>query len=147
VNYLEYQTMLALRMLNSSIRRHIDASQTKQELDHIIGVHGWIIGYLAEHEGEEIYQRDLERDLCICRSAVSKIVAVLEKSGLIERERVASDDRLKKLILTERGKAYTEQIRADNQAIEQQLTDGFSQEELAALHHYLQKMQQNLTKN
>lgn len=136
--------MLALRMLNTSIRRHIENSQTKQELDHIVGVNGWIIGYLAEHESEEIYQRDLERDLCICRSAVSKIVAALEKSGLIERERVASDDRLKKLVLTERGRQYTEQIRTENLAIEQQITDGFSPEELAALHQYLKKMQQNL---
>ena len=144
---MEYQTLLALRMLNTSIRRHIENSQTKQELDHIIGVNGWIIGYLAEHENEAIYQRDLERDLGICRSAVSKIVAELEKSGLIERERVASDDRLKKLVLTERGRQYTGQIRTENQAIEQQLTDGFSAEELSALHLYLKKMQQNLTQN
>lgn len=110
----------------------------------MIGVNGWIIGYLADHEGEEIYQRDLERDLGICRSAISKVVAVLEKGGLLERGRVASDDRLKKLILTERGRQYTGQIRADNRAIEQQLTKNFTPEELAALQEYLQRMQQNL---
>lgn len=139
--------MLALRILMTGIRRHIETSKTKQELSHIIGVNGWIIGYLAEHENEAIYQRDLERDLGICRSAVSKMVAELEKSGLIERERVASDDRLKKLVLTDRGRQYTGQIRAENQALEQQLTAGFSAEELAALHLYLKKMQQNLTQN
>lgn len=137
--------MLALRMLNAGIRRHIDASQIKQELDLITGSNGWVLGFLAGHEGEEIYQRDLEKELCICRSGISKIVAALEKNGLLERERVASDDRLKKLILTEKGKQYTEQIRADNRKLEAQLTAGFSDEELSAFHLALQKMQQNIT--
>ena len=138
------ETMLALRMLNVSIRRRIEGSQIKQELDHLTGPNSWVLGYLADHEGEEIYQRDLEKDLCICRSAVSKMVADLEKNGLIERARVASDDRLKRLILTESGRQYTERIRADNRQLEEQLVSGFSDEELAALHGYLSRMQQNL---
>lgn len=137
--------MLALRMLNAGIRRCVDASQVKQELDLITGSHGWVLGFLSMHEGEEIYQRDLEKELGICRSGISKIVAALEKNGLLERGRVASDDRLKKLILTEKGRQYTEQVRADSRKLEAQLTAGFSEEELSAFHQSLQKMQQNLT--
>ncbi|MBP0970600.1 MAG: MarR family transcriptional regulator [Oscillospiraceae bacterium] len=142
---MECDTMLALRMLNVSIRRRIDSSQIKQELDHLTGPNSWVLGYLADHEGEDIYQRDLEKDLCICRSAVSKMVADLEKNGLVERGRVAGDDRLKRLVLTERGREYTERIRADNRQLEQQLVSGFSEAELAALHGYLKRMQDNLT--
>lgn len=138
-------TLIALRQLNSSIRRYFDGTQVKQELDHLTGTHGWVIGYLADHEQEEIYQRDLEKDLGICRSAVSKIVAALEKNGLLERGRVAGDDRLKRLVLTERGRQYTGQIRAANRRMEEQLTQGFTEDELAALHGYLERMRQNLT--
>lgn len=137
--------MLALRMLNAGLRKRIDASQIKQELDLLTGSNGWVLGFLAGHEGEEIYQRDLEKELCICRSGISKIVAALEKNGLLERSRVASDDRLKKLILTEKGRQYTEQIRSDSRRLEAQLTAGFSAEELAVFHQALQRMQQNIT--
>ena len=136
--------MLALRMLNVSIRRRIESSQVKQELNHLAGPNGWVLGYLADHEDADVYQRDLEKELCICRSAVSKTVAALENEGLVERGRVASDDRLKKIVLTERGREFTEKIRADNRMLEEQLTCGFSDEELAALQAYLTRMQQNL---
>ena len=142
---LDCKTMLALRMLNVQIRRRIDASQIKQELDHLTGPNSWVLGYLSDHEGEDICQRDLEKDLCICRSAVSKTVVALEKQGLIERGRVAGDDRLKRLVLTERGQQYTERIREDNREMEQQLISGFSDEELEMLHGFLERLRQNLT--
>lgn len=137
--------MLALRMLNAGIRKRVEASPIKQELELVAGSNGWVLGFLAGHEGEEIYQRDLEKELCICRSGISKIVAALEKNGLLERSRVASDDRLKKLILTEKGRQYTELIRSDSRRLEEQLTAGFSEEELAVFRQALQRMQQNIT--
>lgn len=141
---MENQTMLALRMVNAGIRRQIEAFRSRNGLEAAAGTNGWVLGYLAEHETEDVYQRDLEKELGVCRSGVSKIVAALEKEGLLERSRVASDDRLKKLILTERGRAYTEQIREDCRRLEAMLTRGFSAEESAQLQAYLLKLQQNL---
>ena len=145
VSCTDYQTILALHHLNSAIRRRIEHSQTKQELDHLAGVYGWVMGYLSDHEDEDIYQRDLERAFSMCKSGVSKTLAALEKNRLIERTRVASDDRLKKIILTTRGKALTERIRADNEQLEADLTRDFSPEELKALQDYLLRMQNNIT--
>ena len=130
--------MLALRMVNMGIRRQIEAFRNQHGLDAAAGTNGWVLGYLSEHEDEDVYQRDLEKELGICRSGVSKIVAALEKEGLIERSRVAS-------VLTERGRTYTGQIREDCRRLEEMLTSGFTDEESAQLQAYLQKMQQNLT--
>ena len=141
---MENQTMLALRMVNAGIRRQIEAFSSRNGSEAAAGINGWVLGFLAEHENEDIYQRDLEKELGVCRSGVSKIVAALEKEGLLERSRVASDDRLKKLVLTDRGRAYTEQIREDCRALEAILTRGFTPEESEQLHCYLLKMQQNL---
>ena len=142
---MEYETIRALHRLNVAVKRMYDSSPVKEELEHAAGTNGWILGYLADHEGMEIYQRDLERDLCISRSGISKLVAMLEKNGLIERERVASDDRLKKLLLSQRAGQYIEQIRADNRRMESQLTRGFSEEELHLLHSFFERMQQNIS--
>ena len=144
---MENRTMLALRMVNTGIRKQIDTFRNRNGMEAAAGTNGWVLGYLAEHENEDVYQRDLEKELGVCRSAVSKIVAVLEKDGLLERSRVASDDRLKKLILTERGRTYTEQIREDCQRLEMMLTHGFTPEESAQLLAYLQRMQNNLNES
>ena len=142
---MDYQTILKLHHLNAAIRRRIEESQVKQELDHMIGVTGWVMGYLSDHEEEDIYQRDLEKAFCMCKSGVSKTVAALEKNSLIERTKVASDDRLKKIVLTPRGKELTEQIRADNERLESDLTKGFSAEEVALLHSFLLRMRNNIS--
>lgn len=141
---MEYQTMLALRRVNTGIRRQIDAFRSRDGLDVAAGVNGWVLGYLAEHEHEDVYQRDLEKELGLCRSTVSKLVASLEKSEMLERSRVASDDRLKKLILTDNGRACTEQIREECQQLEALLMRGFTPEETAQMRLYLTRMQQNL---
>lgn len=141
------QTILALHHLNAAIRRSIEHTESKQELDHMTGVYGWVMGYLSDHEGEDIYQRDLEKAFSMCKSGVSKTVAALERNRLIERTKVASDDRLKKIILTDRGKELTEQIRADNERLEAELTRGFSDAELTALRQFLLRMQQNITES
>ena len=136
------ETVAGLRRVNQGIRRFIDALPKPE---HISGAAGWILACLADHEQEEMYQRDLEKQLGICRSAISKSVAVLEKEGLLERTRVLSDDRLKKLVLTAQGRQITQQIRSDTQVLEQRLTKGFSPDELEQLRQFLQRMQQNLS--
>lgn len=142
---MEVRTMLRLHMLEKSIRKRIEHSPVVQELDSLTGMHCWIIGYLADHETEEIYQRDLEKEFGSCRSAISKMLAAMEHNGLVVRERVASDDRLKKIVLTPLAKQFTEQIRRDNRSLEETLTHGFSEAELQTLCGYLDRMQSNLS--
>ena len=142
---LENQTMLALRMVNMGIRRQIEAFRNQNGLDAAAGTNGWVLGFLSEHENEDVYQRDLEKELGVCRSGISKLVATLEKDGLIERSRVASDDRLKKIVLTENGRAVTALIHENCRQLEEMLTNGFTPEETKQLLEYLDRMQHNLT--
>ena len=142
---MENETLIALRTLSISIRRHIDRSEVCKELAQLAGTSGWIVGYLADHETEDIYQRDLEREFRMCRSTASKMLAALVNAGFIVRERVTHDDRLKKIILTPLAKQYTEQIRENNRRTERMLTCGFAPEELETLRSFLNRMQKNIT--
>ena len=81
----------------------------------------------------------------VVSGALADVTAALEKEGLIERSRVASDDRLKKIVLTESGRAITDLIRENCRQLEETLTRGFSPEEFAQLQEYLDRMQHNLT--
>ncbi len=136
-----------LRMLNNAIHRYIDCcSPVKKELDKITCTNGWIIAYLSDHQDEDIYQRDLEKEFCIGRSTISKVIALMEKKGLVAREKVVCDDRLKKIVLTQKTQGFAEKIRKDNMEIESKLTDGFTDEELETLISYIERLKKNITK-
>ena len=136
-----------LRMLNNAIHRYIDCySPVKKEIDEVTCTNGWIIAYLSDHQDEDIYQRDLEKEFGIGRSTISKVIALMEKKGLVAREKVACDDRLKKIVLTEKSQEFAEKIRNDNMEIEGKLIDGFSDEELETLVSYVERLKKNITK-
>ena len=83
------------------IRRKADSNIYMSKVHKITGSNGWILGYLADHENEEIYQKDIEEKFCVTRSTVSKVLKGMESKGLLRRESVFSDARLKRLVLTE----------------------------------------------
>lgn len=133
-----------MRRLNRSIKRHFESSPVKQELENLTGTHGWVIVFLSEHENEDIYQKDLEKQFGISRSTTSKMLAQMEKKGLVGRERVACDDRLKKIVLTERSRELAFKARQDSVNAEKKLTKGFSDAELKTLKNYIDRMIENM---
>ena len=76
---------------------------SKSGLDKVTVMHGWIIGYLTHNADRDIYQKDIESEFAISRSTVTNILKLMEKKGYITRESVASDARLKKIALTDKG--------------------------------------------
>ena len=65
-----------------------------------------ILGHLrhAEEEGRCVFQREIEDIFRIKRSSVTSVLQTLEKKGLIIRESIPEDARVKKIVLTEEAK-------------------------------------------
>jgi DNA-binding MarR family transcriptional regulator len=126
------------------IRRHVDNSCTKKQIDDMTGSNGWIIAYMDRNSDRPIYQRDLEREFGITRSTASKVVILMEKKGFIRHEAAPHDARLKQLLLTERSLEIVSMMKRDAQKTEKKLTAGFSEEELCALRSYLDRMIENM---
>lgn len=144
VNMKEKTVGFQLRRLNNQIKRCMESSDVKKQLDSITGTNGWIICYLADHSEEDIFQRDLEKRFGITRSTASKVLSLMERKGLVERQSVADDARLRKIVLTQKAVDLNEMLRRDGRRFEKQLTEGFTEEELRTLLSYLDRMQQNL---
>ena len=134
-----------LRSLNNLIRRYFEFSSHHREIETVTGNNGWIIGYLAENSEREIYQKDLEEHFTITRSTASKVLNLMEQKGLIQRQAVAQDARLKKIVLTEKAWQIKELMREDGERMERTLTDGFTEEEVKTLYSYLQRMKANIS--
>ncbi|MFW5672952.1 MAG: MarR family winged helix-turn-helix transcriptional regulator, partial [Acetivibrio ethanolgignens] len=79
------------------------------------------------------------------RSTASKVVNLMVQKGLVERQPVAHDARLKKLVLTEKAQSLSELVKKDHQEIEARITKGFSKEELSILYGFLERILENLS--
>ena len=123
-------------MEHSDVFSHMDDNVTRNN--------GWILNYLAHHSDRDIYQKDIENDFCIRRSTVSKVIRLMEAKGLIRRETVPSDARLKKLVLTPDGKKLQAAIERDQQETERLLRQGVTEEELQVFFQVMEKFKKNI---
>lgn len=135
---------MELRSLNNLIRRYFEFSSHRKEIETVTGNNGWIIGYLVHNADRDIFQKDLEEHFTITRSTASKVLSLMEHKGLIRRQAVARDARLRKIVLTEKAWEIEGLMRNDADRMEQTLTGGFSQEELRALAGFLARMKKNI---
>jgi DNA-binding MarR family transcriptional regulator len=95
---------------------------------------------------KDIFQRDIEELLQIRRSTASTLLQGMEAKGLIRREPVAFDARLKKLVLTEKSIAAHKQIATNISSFENKLTKDILEEELKTFFQVINKIKNNLTK-
>lgn len=132
--------------------RRVERLMTKQRkycaahenADRLTGMHGYLIHYLYDHRETDVFQRDLERQFSISRSAVTVTLQLMEKNGLITRESVAQDARLKRIRLTEKALELHLQIEAEIAQFEAELTKDISAEDQAAFLRVTRQMRKNL---
>ncbi len=106
---------------------------------------GMIIEYLYSHQDKgDLFQRDVEAHFSIRRSTATGILQLMEKRGFIQREPVAYDARLKKLVLTQKAVNQREKIREAIGNMERLLMQGLSPEELDAFYRVMDKMKHNV---
>ena len=91
-----------------------------------------------------MFQRNIEKAFSISRSSVTVTLQLMEKNGLIRRESVAQDARLKRIVLTQKARDLHRQIEADILAFESNLARGISEEEQEVFLRVAKKMQENL---
>ena len=134
-----------LRALSNSIRRYFEFSTHHREIQSATGSNRLILHYLAENEERDTFQKDIESHFNIARSTASKVLGLMEQKGLITRQSVAWDARLKKIVLTQEARKIKSLMRENALQMERALTKGFTDEELKTLYSYLQRMRSNLT--
>ena len=141
---MEKEIAFELHKTSRLIRRYMDSHTHKDELDHLTGTHGWAIGYFFDHRGQDVFQRDFEKECNIRRSTATAILQCMEKNGLILRESVPYDARLKKITLTDKALELHEKIRADFAALEAALRRNLTEEELGCFFSVLSKIQKEV---
>lgn len=134
---------LTVRKLNSTVRRDIERTNSLKGIN-ARGVHGWAIKYFHDNKDKDIYQRDFEEKFAIRRSTATQFLKTMEKNGLIKRESVDSDARLKKIILTDRAEDILKFIEYDIKKREKLMKEGISEKELNTFFNVSKKIISNL---
>lgn len=135
---------LEVHRLERLMARQRGCSAAHQDADRQTGMHGYLIRYLYENQERDVFQRDFEKAFSISRSMVTVTLQLMEKNGLIRRESVAQDARLKRIVLTQKARDLHRQIEADIMAFESNLARGISEEEQEVFLRVAKKMQENL---
>lgn len=131
-----------MRRLFNLIRRLAETRTAPHE--QLTPMQGRMIGFIQHHGAGEVYQRDLERAFEIRRSTASTILQTMEKNGLIRRESVPHDARLKRVVLTPEAISYSKRFHQDMAKVEAYIKRGVTQEELASFFTIMAKFEYNL---
>ena len=137
-----------VKSLVNLIKRCIDESATESGLAGLSGVQGWIIGYMYKRmeaqDRQGVFQRDIEKEFKIRRSTATGILQLMEKNGLLTREPVEFDARLKRLNLTPKAIAIHGKIKEMITGVERKLRQGLSAEEVDTFLMLIEKIKRNL---
>lgn len=117
------------------------------EKDGLTQMQSWIIGFLYDHASENVFQRDIEAQFHIARSTATGILQLMEKRGFLYREPFASDARLKRLVLTEKGIGHHLSVIHNRDSMEHMLKQGISQEHLDIFIDVIHQMKRNIKKD
>ena len=135
---------IVVRCLNNRIGRAVASIHSREFGDSTTPVQSWVIRYLYENRDKDVFQKDLEVRFSVRRSTMTSILQLMEKNGLIVKEEVASDKRLKKLILTPVAIEKQERMRKCIDDLEIKLRNNISEEELAVFVSVAEKIGANL---
>lgn len=132
-----------IRKAHIAIDRYFNSSWSSSEIEPTRMQCG-TMHYLREHQDTDVFQKDLEEAFSMTGATATNILKVMEKEGLITRVPMPHDARLKKLVLTEKGLALDEAVRANIERLEKGMRKGFTEEELTTFRDYLDRLTQNI---
>lgn len=101
--------------------------------------------YFLLTQTEDVFQKDIQAEYNLRASTTTEILKQMEKNGLIIRESVSYDSRLKKIILTDKALKYKQQVFDDLSSLEYLITKKISESDLIIFFKVMNQMIDNLS--
>lgn len=133
-----------LHRTSRMVKRYMDSDATRLYVEKMTGTHGWAVGYFYNNRDRDIFQKDFEQEFEIRRSTASNILSLMEKNGLIKRDSVPYDARLKKITLTPKAIEVQSVVDESFDRLDNTMKKGISEEELNVFFSVLDKICNNL---
>ncbi len=127
--------------LSNQLRRKLDMLSSRKEFS---GSQGRTLHFLLA-QTQDVFQKDIEEEYGIRPSTATELLKQMEKNGLDVREPVAYDNRLKKIVLTDKALIYRQQVIEDLTELEKKLVKDISEADLEIFFQVIEKMMDNLS--
>ena len=132
-------------VVHNMMRQSLRGTGTMNDLrEKINNSEGIVIDYINFNMETSIYQKDIEKVLMVRRSTVTELLNKMERKGLIERQSVSIDKRLKKIVLTAKALEFHSEIQTQLMEAEKTVRSGLSEHEIIILHGILNKLKETL---
>ena len=132
-----------LKDLEISIVRML-FNESKEKLRPPTITQARIMEFILKNKNNNIYQKDLEKELNLRRATVSEVLTTMEKKKIIKRVQNPNDARSKQIILQEKNLEKQQEIKNKLIDLENILIKDISHEELLTFSLVLQKMKKNI---
>ncbi len=91
-----------INKLSYMIKREISKLPAIEKIDKVSATNGFILMYIYDSK-VDVFQKDIENHFGMTRSTASRVISLMEQKELLIRQSVEKDQRLKKLILTDKS--------------------------------------------
>ncbi|MBR2991316.1 MAG: MarR family transcriptional regulator [Solobacterium sp.] len=133
-----------IRQTDILIKRFAERRRMQAGYGDLTFAQSGVIHYLARHQDQPIYQKDLEKRFDIRRSTATGILQNLEKNGYITRSADTGDARMKRIELTEQALNMEETVHRMAMEDEALFCRDLSSEELNTLMELLERIRQTI---
>lgn len=142
-NEPEYPFHFYLRNATHRIRLFVDGKVTAYG---VTGQQARVIGFIGEQQerGLIVNQKGIEEEFRITGASVTSLLQGLERKGFIKRKRSASDDRIKEISLTAKGRELIEEANSFFSEAEGKIVQGMTSEQKETFLKLLQMVNKNL---
>ena len=135
-----------MRYFNRCMKRLVERKSSERQQHYGMSMtDGWILRYLDEHDGQEVFQKNIETDLHIKKSALTQQLNDMEAHGLIRRSISSHDSRYKCISRTEKAMEIHQEIMEEMQEHDRLIKKGISEEDLAVFSRVLDQMIANIS--
>ena len=124
------------------LTRQLDIMCSERKLS---GVEGRTLHFILTSD-RDIFQKDIEFDSHLKPSTVSEMLKRMEQKGMIKRESVPYDARLKKIVATKKVSKLKEEVISDMEMLDERLTEGITDDEIKVFDEICKKFIGNLKK-
>ncbi len=132
--------LMNIKILNTAIENILNREFAEFDITY---TQATVIGFLNQHNSEEICQRDIEKALGLSHPTMSSILKRLDEKKLIKTQALATDRRYKKVELTDSSLQMVDTIQQKINGINERLMQGISQTEEEEFERVMNVMIQN----
>ena len=130
-----------INKLSNKLRRRIDAFSSRAVFS---GSQGRVLHFVLA-QNHDVFQKDIEEEFSLRPPTATQLLKKMEQDGLIRREVMAEDGRLKRILVNEKALQYKDVVIEDLTNLEEALIRGISQEKMNIFFEVIEKMMENVS--